>query len=146
MLPMASVVGGSVEKAPRVLLRHVSMPSTERSWLDQPPRDKVRPWVEAEKGKRGQGRVGPLRRMGRAWRSLTFDARKMLLFIMLDLTYLLLEMGYGLAVNNMGAPPAATAALGQSQLMARALCDALARTRTLFRHWSPPCQPSAPPR
>jgi hypothetical protein len=106
MLPMASV-GGSAEKAPRVLLRHASLPSTKPSWLDQPPRDKARPWVEAEKGKRGQGRVGPLRRMRRAWRSLTFDARKILLFVLLDLAYLLLELGYGLAVNNMGGRPAA---------------------------------------
>lgn len=98
MLPS---VGGSAEKAPSVLLRHASLPSKKRSWPDEPPRDKARPWVEAEKGKRGQGRVGPLRRMGRAWRSLTFDARKMLLFIVLDLAYLLVEMGYGLAVNNM---------------------------------------------
>jgi hypothetical protein len=131
MLPS---VGGSAEKAPSVLLRHASLPSKKRSWPDEPPRDKARPWVEAEKGKRGQGRVGPLRRMGRAWRSLTFDARKMLLFIVLDLAYLLVEMGYGLAVNNMGAPFAALLHWDNSQLMAIALCDLLARTRTLFRH------------
>jgi heme A synthase len=62
-----------------------------------------RPWV-AEKGSAGKGRRGPLRQLLRTWRSLNHDARKLVSFIGLNLVLLVLQMGYGLSANYMGAP------------------------------------------